>query len=286
VLQERVRKYLLCMPNAQGVAFPHKCNMKDKLDDLEEERDYLLRMCLKSMHKNYEEGKETTLVRNIINCLPAEYDDAVQNVRNIMKIREMMKNGNINSLTNIIDDAIKINYDTSWLPPYAELRVGLVNAWLKLQRRWGEQSVSRNKVGHPVMIIGDEGKSEKTCFGCGEKGHLRAAPECRASKDAIWGGAPKAYLDKIQKKFGKGPTTGKRSSPVEQKKVCKFYQEGFCKYADRYNFAHEGPQGGSKRPREMHGKGKGKGKGKRKGKGRGKGNRSNAGTTKKQGSSA
>ncbi len=67
------------------------------------------------------------MVRNILNFLPAEYDDAVQNVRNLMKIREMVASGDVNVITNL-DDAIKINYDTSWLPPYAELRVGLVNA--------------------------------------------------------------------------------------------------------------------------------------------------------------
>ncbi len=71
-----------------------------------------MRMCPKEKHKDYEEGKESTLVRNIINFLPAEYDEAVQNVRNIMRIREMVKSGNIDSITNL-DDAIKINYDTS-----------------------------------------------------------------------------------------------------------------------------------------------------------------------------
>ena len=127
VLTERVRKYLLGMPNGQGVAFPHKVNIPEKLDRLEEERNYLLRMCPKEKHKDYDDGKETTLVRLILNTLPSEYDDAVQGVRTLMKIREMMKSGDMESMTNL-DDAIKINYDTSWLPPYKELRVGLVNA--------------------------------------------------------------------------------------------------------------------------------------------------------------
>ena len=74
VLQERVRKYLLGMPDRNGVAFPSRVVMPDKLDQLEEERNYLLRMCPKDKHKDYEEGKETTLVRIIINALPSEYD--------------------------------------------------------------------------------------------------------------------------------------------------------------------------------------------------------------------
>ncbi len=124
VLQERVRKYLLGMPDKNGLAFSPKVNMPDKLAQLEEERDYLLRMCPKDKHKDYDEGKETTLVRLILNHLPSEYDDAVQNVCNLMRIREMIKSGNLENITNI-DDAIKINYDTSWLPRYKELRVGL-----------------------------------------------------------------------------------------------------------------------------------------------------------------
>ena len=215
VLQERVRKYMLAMPNSNGVAFPFRVNMPEKLDQLEEERNYLLRMCPKEMHKDYDEGKESTLVRNILNALPAEYDDAVQNVRNLVRIREMIKSGNIDMVTNV-DDAIKINYDTSWLPPYAELRVGLVNAYLKMKKRWDENPNGKSKVGHPVMMLEGDGKS-KRCYGCGQFGHMRGAEECKAGTDAIWGGAPKAYLEKVQKKFGKSPTGDKGLSPMSPK---------------------------------------------------------------------
>ena len=68
-LVERVRKYLLLMPDRSGIAFPHRVNMVDKLNQLEEERNYLLRMCPKEKHKDYEEGKESTLVRNILHQL-------------------------------------------------------------------------------------------------------------------------------------------------------------------------------------------------------------------------
>jgi hypothetical protein len=212
---------MLAMPDANGVAFPPRVNMPDKLDQLEEERNYLLRMCPKEKHRDYEEGKETTLVRNILNFLPAEYDDAVQNVRNLMRIREMMASGNVAAVTNL-DDAVKINYDTSWLPPYAELRVGLVNAWMKLKRRWDEHSSSKSKVGHPVMMASGDGNEERTCYGCGRKGHSRGDEACTAGKDAIWGGAPTAYLDKIARNFGKGPTmnSGKRPLSDDPKQVC------------------------------------------------------------------
>jgi hypothetical protein len=269
VLQERVRKYLLGMPDKHGVAFGSRVNMPDKLDQLEEERNYLLRMCPKDKHKDYDEGKETTLVRLILNTLPAEYDSTVHHVRSLMAIRNMVKGGDIDSITNL-DDAVKINYDTSWLPPYKELRVGLANSWLSKKRRWDEEKGSKHKEGHPTMMVGDDGKSEWRCYGCGQQGHMRGAPECKAGKDAVWGGAPKAYLEKVKKKFGNLPMNGKRPVQEGQRQVCKFHQEGYCKYADRCHFEHEG-QGGSKRPSDFNGKGKGLGKGKGYGKGKGRG---------------
>lgn len=279
-LLERVQRYLLLMPDSNGVAFPPRVNMVEKLNQLEEERNYLLRMCPKEKHKEYEEGKEATLVRNILHHLPAEYDDAVSGVRTLMKIREMIKTGDVSSITNL-DDAVRINYDTSWIPPYAELRVGLVNAYMKMKKRWDQASTARGKAGHPVMMtLGDE-KREKRCYGCGQFGHLRGDASCTAGKDDIWGGAPKAYLDKVQKRFGLTPNGSKRQAPSTSKQICPYWSsgDGYCKYAERCKFEHSGPQGGSKRGREFGSKGKGKrkgkggGKGKGKSKGRGGGNR-------------
>ena len=272
-LQERVRKYLLAMPDKNGVAFPTKVNMPEKLDALEEERAYLLRMCPKDKHKDYDEGKETTLVRLILNALPAEYDEAVQGVRTLLRIREMIKSGNLDLITNL-DDAVKINYDTSWLPPYKELRVGLVNAWMQKKRRWDEQPGAKSKEGHPTMMLSEDSKKERRCYGCGQIGHMRGAEECRAGKDAVWGGAPKAYLEKIQRKFGATPNPGKRTFlSSDAKTPCPYWSsgDGYCKFAERCKFDHSGPQGGSKRAREFSKGGKGKGKGKSKGKGKGRG---------------
>jgi hypothetical protein len=45
-VKERERVYLLGLPNNSGEeAFPPRCNMEDKLDALEEKREYLLDMC-------------------------------------------------------------------------------------------------------------------------------------------------------------------------------------------------------------------------------------------------
>ncbi len=97
---------------------------------------------------------------------------------------------------------------------------------------------------------------------------MKGANECKAGKDAVWGGAPKAYLEKIQKKFGKSPTSEKRPFTSDTKQPCPYWSsgDGYCRFAERCHFSHDGPQGGSKRARDI---GKGKGKGSGKGKGRG-----------------
>jgi hypothetical protein len=213
------------------------------------------------------------LVRLILNALPVNYDEAVQGVRTLLRIREMIKSGNVDLITNL-DDAVKINYDTSWLPPFKELRVGLVNAWMQKKRRWDEHPGAKSKEGHPTIVLSDDTKKERRCYGCGQSGHMRGAEECRAEKDAVWGGAPKAYLEKIQRKFGATPSSGKRTLPSSDAKTpCPYWSsgDGYCKFAERCKIDHSGPQGGSsKRAREFGKGGKGKGKGKGRGGGKGK----------------
>ncbi len=41
LIQERVRVYLLGIPGHNRAAFPPQCNMEEKLDVLEAEREYL-----------------------------------------------------------------------------------------------------------------------------------------------------------------------------------------------------------------------------------------------------
>ena len=68
---EQVKKrediYLAGMPNSNGGVFPPRCQMEDKLNALEREREFLLDLCPKDKQEHYESGKETTLVRMILN---------------------------------------------------------------------------------------------------------------------------------------------------------------------------------------------------------------------------
>jgi hypothetical protein len=79
------------MPGKDGEVFPPRCNMENKLDKLETEREFLLEMCPKDKRDTYEEGKEHTLVRIILRNVPAEYDTAVKTVRDMMKLRSSGK---------------------------------------------------------------------------------------------------------------------------------------------------------------------------------------------------
>ncbi len=59
-LTEKVRLYLLGMPDLNGAPFPPRVDIEVKLDELEEEREYLLKMCPADMRESYEDGEEET----------------------------------------------------------------------------------------------------------------------------------------------------------------------------------------------------------------------------------
>ena len=101
VLEKRVKHYLEGMPDEKtGMVFPPRCNMEDKLNELEKEREFLVDMCPKDKREEYDDGKETTLTRMIIRKLPKEYDVAVKAVRDLHRFRTYGKNGDIGKITN------------------------------------------------------------------------------------------------------------------------------------------------------------------------------------------
>ncbi len=128
VLQDRVRLYLLGIPDPNGQAFPPRVNMEIKLDELEEEREYLLKMCPADMRETYEDGKEENLVRMLVRLLPAEYDQAVKAVKDLARLRKYSERGQLDAITNC-EDNTRANYATDYLPNYTELRFELINAY-------------------------------------------------------------------------------------------------------------------------------------------------------------
>jgi hypothetical protein len=168
LIQERVRLYLMGMPDQNGAAFPPRCDMEVKLDSLETEREYLIEMCPKDKRDADQEGKEEQLIRIILNHLPAEYDAAVKSVRDLSRLRKYGEEGDIGAITNLEDNS-RLNYSADWLPAYPELRAELINAYQLAKRRRDESGRSeKKKVGHPTMPILDEfdqpGPNAGSCF--------------------------------------------------------------------------------------------------------------------------
>jgi hypothetical protein len=154
VLEKRVKHYLEGMPCPKtGLAFPPRCNMEDKLNALEKEREYLLDMCPKEKRDDYDDAKETTLTRMIIRKLPKEYDVAVKAVRDLHRFRSYGRIGEMGSITNL-EDNTRRNYETEWLPVYAELRYELIAEYNQTTKRREEDSLAgRKNPGHPTLAL-------------------------------------------------------------------------------------------------------------------------------------
>jgi DNA-binding ferritin-like protein (Dps family) len=212
ILEERVRRYHLGMPDRKtGEAFPPRCDMEEKLDALEAEREYLVDMCPMELREGYEDGKETTLVRIILRHRPREYDSAVKTVMDLHRFRLYAKEGDLRRITNLEDNS-RVVYNTDWLPNYDELRVALIAEYQLQKRRRDENNQStRRSPGHPVLPVlqgfNQPGPQEKTCYGCGEKGHFKGDAECSAGPHEVWSGAPEGFKARM-KGGGKGKSKG------------------------------------------------------------------------------
>ena len=258
VFQERVRLYLLGMPDPSGSPFPPTVNMEIKLDELEEEREYLLKMCPADMRDTYEDGKEETLVRLLERLLPAEYDQAVKAVKDLARLRKYSKGGKLDAITNC-EDNTRANYATDYLPNYAELRFELINAWQLAERRRVEMNKKGGKKGHPSFPIMDghtqPGPGNQSCYRCGVKGHRTGDPACKGKEGEIHRDAPEWFRKQSgsPQKGGRGRGNGKGKGKGKQKgggmrgkPLCQNWSKGtgYCRYATACKFAHDGPQGG------------------------------------------
>ena len=150
ILQERVRLYLLGLPDSHGVAFPPRVDIEAKLDMLEEEREYLLEMCPSELRDTYEDGKEETLIRLLLRHLPAEYDMAVKTVKDLARLRKYSESGSLVTITNC-EDNTRANYAVDYLLDYAELRFELIRTYQLADRRRDEMNKRGGKKGRPEL---------------------------------------------------------------------------------------------------------------------------------------
>ncbi len=148
ILEERVRKYHLGLPDKNGEPFPPRCDMEAKLDALEAEREYLVEMCPIEQRETYEDGKETTLTRIILRHRPKEYDSALKTViMDLHRFRLYAKEGDLGKITNLEENS-RVVYNSDWLPNYDELRVALIADFQ--YKRGGEMRTTNLPRNHPV----------------------------------------------------------------------------------------------------------------------------------------
>ncbi len=262
ILRDRVRIYLLGMPDPHGVPFPPRVDIEIKLDELEEEGEYLLGMCPADMRDTYEDGKEETLVRILVRHLPAEYDLAVKAVKDLMaRLRKYSEGGKLDAITNC-EDNTRANYATDYLPNYSELRVELINTYQLAERRRSEMNKRGGKKGHPSFPIMDghtqPGPGQQSCYHCGVKGHRAGDPACRGKEGEVHKDAPEWFRKQGEnpQRGGRGRGNGKGKGKGKQKgggrkgrPLCQSWSKGtgYCRYAADCKFAHDDPQGGGKR---------------------------------------
>ena len=247
VLNERVRLYLLGMPKREGYpSFPHDVNMEDKLNQLEEERDYFFKACPKEKRDTFDPASETRLTRVVLEHVPPNYDEAVERVKTMIKFRKMHA-GDVEASFTHLQSQINQNFDSDWLPQYVELRSELVSHYNKLKKRKGFKSggstPGKGGQGHPAMFMGSgnrqPGPNNIVCYGCGVPGHRRGAPECKAGPNDVHHSAPEMFKKKQSGKGGKSGNGGAKG-------ICYAWStgNGYCKYGDNCKFEHSGPKGG------------------------------------------
>jgi hypothetical protein len=249
------------MPDSHGVAFPPRVDIEAKLDMLEEEREYLLKMCPSELRDTYEDGKEETLIRLLVRHLPAEYDAAVKTVKDLARLRKYSEEGNLETITNC-EDNTRANYAVDYLSDYVELRFELIRTYQLAERRREEMNKKGAKKGHPSFPIMDghaqPGAAMMSCYRCGVKGHRAGDPSCKGKEGEVHKDAPEWFRKQNGARArggkGKGKGKGKKGGKGNRnaKPLCHNWSKGngYCRYAAASNFSHDGPQGGDKRKGE------------------------------------
>ena len=199
-----------------GHAFPPGVQMENKLRVLQAERVALLKLCTKEKRPTYEYGTEAKLVKIVLRHLRgSEYEETVQKLLQEVKLRKEFESklptvnadGVISmptavSSATMSDDWEFRNFSNDWLPTWIELKSKLVSQYKlasfgskkKGQEKAGSLPVMwiQGQQGTPVMYVPGLGTTPNLrCFGCGEYGHRKADPCCKAAKDDWHESAPK-----------------------------------------------------------------------------------------------
>ena len=265
-MEARERRFKAAMPDAPGRApFPPGVDMAVKLRQLSSERRKLYKLCPIDKRTEYEYGKETTLVKIVLdNLYGTEWEkpckDLVRDVRLQLQIKSCMPvqdargdwkpgDGNVDGdPTANFDDWDIRNFSTEWLPAWERLESALVGAWKEKTYRGGSStSTTRlpNAVSGTTMLQpgfgqrnGEPSSRVVRCFACGEMGHRMGDSVCKVAPGTIHESAP----DYVKKRNLERSTKERRGTKHD---ICYHFQKhGKCKFGDKCRFKHVKGDGG------------------------------------------
>ena len=272
----REERFEACMPaQSGGPAFPPGCDIEVKLSEMYAEWRRLIAMCPPDKRDQYEHGKETTLVKAIMKGLEGtEYQGVckkcVERVLADKRVEAMLPRKD--SAGNVVladpaelkmpdyDDWAVKNYSLDWLPTYQHLETKLIAHYKELKYKRTPDAKDRTPNATAMINPGfgsqntdGQGKGPR-CWGCGEWGHRRGDPVCKAAAGAIHESAPKRAKESALEASmrggkgsgGRGNGRGGRGNSGRGQGICRSWAStGKCRFGDKCRYLHEKSSSGS-----------------------------------------
>ena len=138
-------------------------------------------------------------------------------------------------------------YDEQYLPKWEKVKQTLLKTYEEVSpESTGEFAAS---TGLPMMFTPGQSRSQAKhkggngvatantrCFGCGEYGHKKGDPQCKASPGQLHDCAPNSWKGK----GGSGNVPGSKPRNAAGVEICRMYtRTGNCRFGQNCKFAHE-----------------------------------------------
>ena len=173
-LHELETYYKAGMPNKDGIAFPERCNMIEKLNLLEKMRVKLRGKAPTDMRDQYEFGKIEMLIRIVKEHAPAIYTFAIDGVFERHKMMLELQGEDLPDGINAED------FSDDHLPPYKKLREALIKTWRRFSKVWDSNNgTNKGASSLPTMLTpggvstdltGSRDEWRDLCLACKRKG--------------------------------------------------------------------------------------------------------------------
>ena len=186
VVRRMEQEYEAGIPGKPGdKPFPIGINIEEKVEQLEDRKRTLWFLCPEHIRVTYLYGQESKLVRIVLNHLSSEYRPDVNRMIDLHKIQLKLAGKEVPAGVDVE------GYSDEWLPAWKELRDTLLKTAEALGNDKSSSSSSSSSL--PTMFTTSNSNSRKAkhngggsgnrqCYACGEWGHIRGDPECKASE--------------------------------------------------------------------------------------------------------